>query len=252
MAHTTAGEPAGYTYLVLPRADGDNAQQEDTLVLREHRGHNLGTFLKLANLEQLAEHRTTQRFLHTWTALTNAPMRKVNARFGFRAVEQNRELELRLPRLRPAARGVIVDDEERVLLVRFEFADGPLWATPGGGLEAGETVLEGLRRELIEEAGLKDFGDPVHVWHEEHVAEGHAAGYDGVLNDYFLIRTDHFEPAGTLSPAELRAENVHDIRWWTRAELESHQGRFAPPELPALVERLLTVGPPSTPTQLSR
>ncbi|HEY3563337.1 MAG TPA: GNAT family N-acetyltransferase, partial [Kribbella sp.] len=38
MAHTTAGEPAGYTYLVLPRADGDNAQQEDTLVLREHRG----------------------------------------------------------------------------------------------------------------------------------------------------------------------------------------------------------------------
>jgi GNAT superfamily N-acetyltransferase len=103
IAHTDAGEPAGYTLLYLPRADAEHAQQDDTLVLREHRGHNLGTHLKLANLEQLAKHRTTQRFLHTWTALSNAPMRKVNARFGFRAVEEHRELELRLPQLRPTA-----------------------------------------------------------------------------------------------------------------------------------------------------
>lgn len=249
MAHTTAGEPAGYTYLVLPRADGDNAQQEDTLVLREHRGHNLGTFLKLANLSQLAKHRTSQRYLHTWTALTNAPMRKVNARFGFRAVEQNRELELHLPRLRPAARALIMDPDDRVLLVRFEFEDGPLWATPGGGLEAGETVLEGLRRELVEEVGLVDFADPVHIWHEEFVAD-HATGYDGLLNDTFLIRTDHFTPAGSLSAEEMRAENVHAVRWWTQDELAAYDGRFGPRDLPALVARLLTAGPPNTPVQL--
>ncbi|MEV6270742.1 GNAT family N-acetyltransferase [Kribbella sp. NPDC051936] len=250
MAHTLAGEPAGYTLIYLPRADAVNAQQDDTLVLLEHRGHNLGTFLKLANLEQLAKHRTTQRFLHTWTALTNAPMRKVNARFGFRAVEEHRELELRLPRLRPAARGLIVDENERVLLVRFEFADGPLWATPGGGLEAGETVAEGLRRELVEEVGLTGFADPVHLWHQEVVADGHATGYDGVLNDYFLIRADHFTPAGSMTAAELAAENVHELRWWTLDELLAHKGRFAPRDLPELVRRLLANGPPSTPTQL--
>jgi GNAT superfamily N-acetyltransferase/ADP-ribose pyrophosphatase YjhB (NUDIX family) len=250
MAHTLDGEPAGYTLIYLPRADAENAQQDDTLVLREHRGHNLGTHLKLANLEQLTKHRTTQRFLHTWTALTNAPMRKVNTRFGFRAVEQHRELELRLPSLRPAARGVILDPDDRILLVRFEFDDGPLWATPGGGLEPGETVVEGLRRELVEEVGLRDFADPPHVWHEEVVAEGHATGYDGVLNDYYLIRTDHFTPAGSMTPEELRAENVHDLRWWTMPELTAHGGRFAPHNLPALVAKLLESGPPSTPLGL--
>jgi ADP-ribose pyrophosphatase YjhB (NUDIX family)/L-amino acid N-acyltransferase YncA len=250
MAHTLAGEPAGYTLIYLSRGDTENAQQDDTLVLREHRGHNLGMHLKLANLEQLAKHRTAQRFLHTWTALSNAPMRKVNARFGFRVVEQHRELELRLPRLRPAARGVIVDPDDRILLVRFEFDDGPLWATPGGGLEAGETVVEGLRRELVEEVGLSDFADPVHLWHQEVVADGHATGYDGVLNDYFLIRTNHFTPAGSLTAAELAAENVHEMRWWTPAELEAHEGRFAPRELPALIRGLLASGPPSIPVQL--
>nr|WP_238353022.1 bifunctional GNAT family N-acetyltransferase/NUDIX hydrolase [Kribbella solani] len=251
MAHTVAGQPAGYTLMYLPRADAEHAQQDDTLVLREHRGHNLGTHLKLANLDQLAHHRTTQRFLHTWTALTNAPMRKVNTHFGFHPVEQHRELELRLPSLRPAARGVILDPDDRILLVRFEFPDGPLWATPGGGLEPGETVVEGLRRELIEEVGLEGFPDPPHLWHQEVVAEGHATGYDGVLNDYFLIRTTAFDPAGTLSPDELRAENVHALRWWTRTELEADPGRFAPRNLPALLRHLLESGPPNTPTQLT-
>jgi GNAT superfamily N-acetyltransferase/ADP-ribose pyrophosphatase YjhB (NUDIX family) len=250
MAHTLDDQPAGYTLIYLSRGDVENAQQDDTLVLREHRGHNLGTFLKLANLEQLAKHRTTQRFLHTWTALTNAPMRKVNARFGFRAVEQNREVELTIPLLRPAARGLILDEQDRVLLVRFEFADGPLWTTPGGGLEAGETILEGLRRELVEEVGLSDFADPPHVWHEEMVAEGHATGYDGVLNDTFLIRTKHFTPAGSLSADELRAENVHALRWWTRDELAAYDGRLGPRNLPALLDRLLAGGPPTTPIQL--
>jgi hypothetical protein len=32
--------------------------------------------------------------MHTWTAGTNAAMQAVNARFGFRAVEQTHEYEL--------------------------------------------------------------------------------------------------------------------------------------------------------------
>ena len=94
MAHTTAGDPAGYTLMWLPRQNADHAQQDDTLVLRDHRGHNLGTHLKLANLDQLAKHRSTQVWLHTWTALENTPMQKVNARFGFHPVERWYELEL--------------------------------------------------------------------------------------------------------------------------------------------------------------
>jgi GNAT superfamily N-acetyltransferase len=94
LAHTTSGDPAGYTVIFMPRDNHEYAQQDDTLVLRDHRGHNLGTHLKLANLDQLAKHRSTQVWLHTWTALTNTPMQKVNARFGFRPVDRHYELEL--------------------------------------------------------------------------------------------------------------------------------------------------------------
>jgi ADP-ribose pyrophosphatase YjhB (NUDIX family)/GNAT superfamily N-acetyltransferase len=250
MAHTLSGAPAGYTLIYLPRADASHAQQDDTLVLREHRGHSLGTHLKLANLDQLAKHRTTQRLLHTWTALSNTPMQKVNARFGFRPVEQHRELELTYPRLRPAARAVVLDPSDRILLVRFEFDDGPLWATPGGGIEAGESRQDGLRRELLEEIGLDAPADPPHLWHQEVVAEGHATGFDGVINDYFLVRTDPFTVGGTLTEAELQAEHLYGHRWWTLDELLSYEGRFSPRSLAVLVKDVVQNGPPTTPTPL--
>jgi ADP-ribose pyrophosphatase YjhB (NUDIX family)/GNAT superfamily N-acetyltransferase len=252
MAHTADGRPAGYTLIYLPRTDPDHAQQDDTLVLREHRGRHLGTQLKLANLDQLAKHRVDQRLLHTWTADSNGAMQKVNARFGFRAVEQLHECELK-PRLRPAARGVVLDRDDRVLLMRFQFSDGTrLWATPGGGIEPGESVQEGLVRELSEEVGLQPSADPPHLWHQEVVAEGHAVGYDGVINDYFLVRVDSLTANGTMSDEELRAEGVYGHRWWTLEELLAHQGPelLAPRALPQLLNDLLQYGPPAKPTQL--
>lgn len=164
---------------------------------------------------------------------------------------EDEAVESTAPKLRPAARGVVLDRDDRILLVRFEFDDGTgLWATPGGGVEPGESLQEALVRELREEIGLEPPADPPHLWHQEVVAEGHATGYDGVINDYFLVRVDTHHPAGTLTAAELQAEHVHDIRWWTLSELESHRGNFAPRALPQLIQSLLTDGPPSEPLQL--
>ena len=157
------------------------------------------------------------------------------------------------PRLRPAARGVVLDELGRVLLVKFRFANGTeLWATPGGGVEPGESLYQALAREMREEVGLEIPADPPHLWHQEIVAEGHAVGYDGVINDYFLLRVDSHEPAGTLTAAELAAENVYDHRWWTLDDLLAHPGPsyFAPRALPRLIEELLDTGPPATPHQL--
>ena len=58
------------------------------------------------------------------------------------------------PCFRMAARAVIVDDDDRVLLGRFsaphpavpDGAEG-VWAAPGGGVEPHENPLEALSRE---------------------------------------------------------------------------------------------------------
>ncbi len=63
-----------------------------------------------------------------------------------------------------SAGGLIHDGRGRVLLLRhpLESGWGDAWVTPGGRLEEGETVLDGLRREVAEEAGI-DVRDPVLV-----------------------------------------------------------------------------------------
>src|SRR5262245_4011159 len=50
--------------------------------------------------------------------------------------------------LRDAVRAVVLDPDDRTLLVRFVFPDHEVWATPGGGVERGEPDEPALRREL--------------------------------------------------------------------------------------------------------
>ena len=50
----------------------------------------------------------------------------------------------------------VLAPDDRIMLVHFSppHALAGWWATPGGALDAGETHEEGLRRELLEEAGI--------------------------------------------------------------------------------------------------
>ena len=150
----------------------------------------------------------------------------------------------RVPIDRIAARAIVLDSDDRILLVCFRqpHTGESWWATPGGALDDGETHEDGLRRELAEEAGIAAPIGPC-VWTRVHAFDW-GERFIRQIERYYLVRVDSTEIAPQL---DLAAENVHDIRWWTLGELEASEEEFAPRRLPALLRALLEQGLPAEP-----
>ena len=81
------------------------------------------------------------------------------------------------------ARAVVLDGEGRVFLIKHSYTDG--WHLPGGGVEAGETLVQALARELREEGNIELTGPPVlHglFFHPIYSRRDHVAVY--VVRDF--------------------------------------------------------------------
>jgi 8-oxo-dGTP diphosphatase len=109
--------------------------------------------------------------------------------------------------------GAVILDQERVLLVRR--GQEPLkgqWSLPGGALELGETLEDGIRREVREETGLEV--EPVRIVkvfdHISHDEDGRIR-YHYVLIDYLCRVT-----GGSLACAS----DAVDAKWTAWDDLE--------------------------------
>jgi 8-oxo-dGTP pyrophosphatase MutT (NUDIX family) len=164
-----------------------------------------------------------------------------------RPAETDRRRALSELRIRPAARAVVIDPDDRILLVRFEFPRKRVWAAPGGGIEPGESAEGAIRRELMEETGLTSFEIGPVVWTRLHIIPFIGGRWDGQREQFHLVRTEAFIPEPRHPWEQLNAEYLFEVRWWTPAELEEATELFAPRRLPELVRLLLRDGPPDEP-----
>jgi 8-oxo-dGTP pyrophosphatase MutT (NUDIX family) len=148
--------------------------------------------------------------------------------------------------VRLAARAVVLDPEDRILLVHWvnEDHDIDVWLTPGGGVDDGEDGEAALRRELREEAGLDDFVAGPMIWTRRHAFPWYGREIEQ-RETFVLVRTPPFEPRP--DPAALAVEGVQDLRWWTVDEIEASGETFAPRDLARLLRDLVQNGPPAQP-----
>ena len=150
-------------------------------------------------------------------------------------------------RMRDAVRAIVLDPDDRTVLVHFDFGHRVVWATPGGGTNPGESDEEALGRELAEEVGLENPAIGPLVWRREHRFQNPLGDYDGQRERYYLVRTDRFELRPHLTPEQLREEYVTGVRWWTIEEIEASAETFAPADLGDRLRSLVAEGAPDEP-----
>jgi len=98
---------------------------------------------------------------------------------------------------------VIIDDANRVLLLKHVFRPGSGWGIPGGFINKGENPEKAVRRELAEEIGLK----------LENVRIVHARTLRNANHVEILFRAT---PVGTPNP---RSVEISDLGWFRLEDL---------------------------------
>lgn len=160
---------------------------------------------------------------------------------------------------RPSARVVLLDADDRILLVRSEWDGRTLWFTPGGRLEDGETAAAAARRELHEETGV----EPGMLrwegvcWRRRwtwHWAEGDR-WYDSDETFYlarFPVRGGDLSHPERPSGTEEEVLALREWRWWSLDELRTERPDTSPACLLDVLPAVIQEGCPPEPVHIGR
>jgi 8-oxo-dGTP pyrophosphatase MutT (NUDIX family) len=151
--------------------------------------------------------------------------------------------EIRLLVHREAVRALLLTPDHEVLLMRIRPPDGAacFWIAPGGGLEAGESAEGGLRRELREELGLRDFVCGPLVWRRHHTFDWDSRRISQ-REEYRVIHVARFAPVMTDA---VEARVLDCFKWWRVADLPHAGERLTPLSLADIMRRYLAGGAPA-------
>ncbi|WP_020699002.1 NUDIX hydrolase [Reyranella massiliensis] len=143
-------------------------------------------------------------------------------------------------RRRLSARFLILNEAGHVLLFRFVHRKGPLagqdfWATPGGGVEEGETLEQAAVRELMEETGLRRNDLGMEIARRE-VALQLPDGEHAISDErYFVVRVAA-DALSWESWTDFEREVMVEHRWWSRQDLLEAKATVWPENLVEMLD----------------
>ena len=109
--------------------------------------------------------------------------------------------------------GILIENDE-LLIVKQKLSDSRDWSLPGGRLERGETLEQGLKREFKEETGLD-----VEVVKLLYLCDVKSSS-NTVLHVTFLVKK--LGGKITLPTNEFDANPIHDVRFVPVSELTGY------------------------------
>lgn len=119
--------------------------------------------------------------------------------------------------------GVILHDNERLVLAKHIKSDQAYWVLPGGHLEFGESMEAGLKRELMEELAIEDATLTELIFADEFIDKERGRH---VVKLGFALKIPE-ECFDNLTVAESH-EAIKEVREFTREELVNSNDVFYP------------------------
>ncbi|MEU6851966.1 NUDIX hydrolase [Actinacidiphila alni] len=152
---------------------------------------------------------------------------------------------------RRVSRVVLLDPADRILLLSgYDPADPSVryLFTPGGGVEAGESLEQTALREVAEETGITDVRLGPVLW--ERTSFFTFDGRRWEQDEWYHLGRTETVAVDTSGQTDLERRSVTSLRWWTCEELLRTRETVYPIRLAGLLRTLLDEGPPPSPIPL--
>ncbi|HAS80225.1 MAG TPA: DNA mismatch repair protein MutT [Fusobacteriaceae bacterium] len=132
---------------------------------------------------------------------------------------EDQELKNKKIYKRIAARGIILDGENILLIHTKRYDD---YSFPGGGVDKGETLEDGVKREINEETGAQNIEIISEYGIYDEIKPIHKKDYDFInMVSYFFVCNIHKE-LGKTSLEDYEVNNGMDARWINIHEAIAH------------------------------
>ncbi len=153
--------------------------------------------------------------------------------------------------VRPSARAIVIDPSFRTLMICGSDPNNPsrgrFWWTPGGGVDAGESLEEACLRELWEELGLVvadvDALGPV-VMTRRSVFPMANVWYDS-FESFFLVSVSAGFTPEPQDLEEIEEQAIRDIAWLAADQIRQMDEYVYPLNLPDFLDHVRLYGPPT-------